>query len=116
MGLPVRITFRDLEPSQAVEASVRRHAEKLLTFERRIVECDVAIEAPHRHRHHGRHYRVRIHIEVPGATLIADRNTDAGQGHEDVYAAVDDAFARAARVLRDHAKARRRHPGARRAE
>jgi ribosomal subunit interface protein len=110
MELPVRITFRDLERSDAIEASVRRHAEKLLTFEARIVACDVAIEAPHRHKHHGRHYRVRVHLAVPGAALIADRNPDAGQAHEDVYAAIDDAFAHAARVLHDHVARRGRHP------
>jgi ribosomal subunit interface protein len=106
MELPVRITFRDLERTDAIEASVRRHAEKLLTFEGKIVECDVAIEAPHRHKQHGRHYRVRVNVAVPGATLTADRNPDPGQAHEDVYAAIDDAFAHAARVLRDHAARR----------
>jgi ribosomal subunit interface protein len=109
MGLPVRITFRDLEHSDAIETSVRRHAEKLLTFEERIVGCDIAIEAPHRHKQHGRHYRVRVNVSVPGATLIADRNPDAAQTHEDLYVAIDDAFARAARVLRDHVAKRGRH-------
>jgi ribosomal subunit interface protein len=106
MGLPLRITYRDLQRSDAIEASVRRHAEKLLTFEPRIVSCDVAIEAPHRHKQRGRHYRVRIDMAVPGAELIADRNPDAGHLHEDVYASIDDAFDRAARVLRDHVRRR----------
>jgi ribosomal subunit interface protein len=115
MGLPVSITFRDLERSDAIEASVRKHAEKLLTFDERIVSCDVAIEAPHRHKHHGRHYRVRVTVTVPGATLVADRNPDAGQAHEDVYAAVDDAFDRATRELRDYVARRGRHSSASRA-
>jgi ribosomal subunit interface protein len=104
MGLPLRITYRDLERSDAIDASVRRHVEKLLTFEARIVACDVAIEAPHRHKQHGRHYRVRVGLAVPGAELVADRNPDAGHSHEDVYASIDDAFDRAARVLRDHVR------------
>jgi ribosome-associated translation inhibitor RaiA len=101
MGLPLRITFRDLDRSDAIEASIRRHAEKLLTYEARIRACDVAVEAPHRHKHHGRHYRVRVSLVVPGAELVADRNPDAARLHEDVYAAVDDAFDHAARLLRD---------------
>jgi ribosomal subunit interface protein len=112
---PVSITFRDLERSEAIEASVRRHAEKLLTFDSRIVSCDVAIEAPHRHKQHGRHYRVRVNLTVPGATLVADRNPDAGQTHEDAYAAIGDAFAHAARVLRDHVAKRAHHASASRA-
>jgi ribosomal subunit interface protein len=106
MVLPVCITFRDVEPSDAIEASVRKHAEKLLTFDARIVACDVAIEAPHRHKQHGRHYRVRVHLTVPGATLVADRNPDDEHAHEDAYAAIADAFAHATRVLRDHAEKR----------
>jgi ribosome-associated translation inhibitor RaiA len=111
MGVPLRITFRDVENSAAIEASARRHAAKLHTFEPRIVRCDVAIEAPHRHKHHGRHYRVRIKIGVPGAELIADRNPDEGQGYEDLYAAIDDTFDHAVRVLRDHSAKTSDHSG-----
>jgi ribosomal subunit interface protein len=106
MGLPLRITYRDFERSDAIEASVRRHTEKLFTFAERIISCDVAIEAPHKHKQRGRHYRVRVSMNIPGAELIADRNPDAGHSHEDVYASIDDAFDRAARVLRDHVSRR----------
>jgi ribosomal subunit interface protein len=112
MEVPLRITFRDVERSDAIEASVRKHAQKLLTFGTRIVMCDVAIESPHRHKNHGRHYRVRIKLAVPGAELVTDRNPDAGQAHEDAYAAIDDAFDHAARVLRDYAAKRSNHFGA----
>jgi ribosomal subunit interface protein len=111
MGLPLRITFRDVERSDAIDASVRKHAEKLLTFDARIVTCDVAIEAPHRHKLHGRHYRVRIDLAVPGAELVADRTPDAARAHEDVYAAIDDAFDHAARLLRDHIATRANRQG-----
>jgi ribosomal subunit interface protein len=106
MTLPLRITFRDLEHSDAIEASVRRHADKLLTFEARIVSCDVAIEAPHRHKLHGRHYRVRIDLAIPGGELVADRSPEPEKTHEDVYAAIDAAFGHAARRLRDRARIR----------
>jgi sigma 54 modulation/S30EA-like ribosomal protein len=67
LAFPLRITFRDVERSNALEARVRRHADKLGRFDERIVACCVAIEAPHRHKHHGRHYRVRVDLAVPGA-------------------------------------------------
>jgi ribosome-associated translation inhibitor RaiA len=101
-GLPLRISFHDVEHSDAVEAAVRRHAEKLFGITSKIVACNVAIEAPHRHKHHGKHYRVRIDLVVPGAELVADRSPDMAHVHENLYAAVDDAFHHAVRLLREH--------------
>src|SRR5579859_1700234 len=103
--LPLRITFRDIPHSEAVESSVRRHAEKLLTFSGRIIACNVAIEAPHRHHRHGNRYRVRIDLAVAGAELVADR-TSAPDAQHDLYAVIDDAFDHAARLLREHAERR----------
>lgn len=107
MAFSPRITFRDVDRTDALEAYVRRRAEKLDTFAADIIGCAVVVEAPHRHKHHGRHYRVRIDLAVPGAELVADRCTDEGHGHDDAYAAIDDAFEHAGRVLRDHAERRR---------
>ena len=103
--LRVRIAFRDLDHSDAVEAAIRRHAEGLRTFDPRIQSCDVAVEAPHRHKHHGRDYRVRIDLVTPGAELVTDRSDRDGHFH-DVYAAIDEAFDRAARQLRDHVESK----------
>ncbi len=102
MTFPLHITFRDVERSDALEARVHRRVDKLGAFDERIVACRVAIEAPHRHKHHGRHYRVRINLAVPGAELVADRCPDDGQRSEDVCAAVDRAFDHVARLLHEH--------------
>jgi ribosome-associated translation inhibitor RaiA len=109
LAFPLRITFRDVERSDALEARVRRHADKLGTFDERIVTCHVAIEAPHRHKHHGRHYRVRIDLTVPGAQLVVDRCPDEGQRAEDVGAAVDRSFNHVARLLHEHLASRAAH-------
>lgn len=103
---PLCITFRNIDPSDAIEAFVRRHADKLLTLHARILVCNVAIEAPHRHKLHGGHYRVRLDLVVPGAELVADRTPDQGRAHEDVYAAIDHAFEHARRLLRDQVATR----------
>ncbi|HZU85363.1 MAG TPA: HPF/RaiA family ribosome-associated protein [Polyangiaceae bacterium] len=107
MPIPVRITYRDLERSDAIDAYVRKRASKLGTFDARIVACRVAVEAPHRHKHHGRHYRVRIELSIPGAEVVVARCPDAGRTHEDPYAAIDDAFSQAGRRLHEHARRRR---------
>jgi ribosomal subunit interface protein len=107
--IPLQITFRDMDHSDAVESYVRKRAGKLAAASRGIVACKVAVEAPHRHKNHGRHFRVRIDLTVPGTELVVDRCPDAGNACADVYAAIDQAFDHVLRRLRDGAK--RRHPG-----
>ena len=72
----------------------------------RLVACHVAIESPHRHKQHGRHYRVRVDLTLPGTALVVDRCPDEGHANEDVYAAIDQAFDHAVRRVRE-AKRRR---------
>ena len=47
MQLPCQITFRDIPPSEAVEAKIRQKVEKLNRFYDRIISCRVIIEVPH---------------------------------------------------------------------
>jgi ribosomal subunit interface protein len=105
---PLQITFRDMDHSDAVEAYVRKRAAKLTAVRRGIVACKVALEAPHRHKNHGRHFRVRIDMTVPGSEVVVDRCPDASAAFADVYAAIDASFDHALRRLRDAAK--RQHP------
>src|SRR5262249_22475975 len=105
---PIQITFRGLGPSGAIEDYVRRRASKLETFHHRITGCKVTVEAPnHLHHKQGRQYRVRIDIVVPKAELVVGRTPDASSAHEDIYAAIDDAFDDAGRVLQDHIQKQR---------
>jgi ribosomal subunit interface protein len=107
MTVQVQITYRDLGRTDAIDAYVRKRANKLATFAPRITACRVAVDAPHRHKQHGRHYRVRIDLAIPGAELVVARCPDIGREHEDPYAAIDDAFAHAGRLLHEHARRRR---------
>ena len=104
MELPLQITFRDLDHSDDIESYVRTRAEKLETVGSRIVKCHVNIEPPHRHKQHGRHYRVRLDLAIPGRELVIDRCPDESRDTEDVYAAIDHAFDHAVRRLREGAK------------
>jgi ribosomal subunit interface protein len=107
MENPVQVTLRGIEHSPAIEAYVQQRASKLETFFDRIIGCHVTVEAPHRHQHHGRPYRVRVDLVVPGAELVVGRAPDEDKSHQDVYAAIDDAFDDAARVLQDHVRKQR---------
>lgn len=104
MQLPVQITFRNMDPSPAVEAHIRERAEALDRLFGRITACRVAVAASGRHQRKGRLYHVRVDLTVPGREIVVSRDPAAHQAHEDVLVAVRDAFDAARRQLEDHAR------------
>jgi len=106
MKLPLQIAFRNMDPSPAVEAAVQERARKLDRFFGRIMACRVTVEAPHRHRRKGKLFRVRIDLTFPGGEIAVNRAGPQDHAHEDVYVAMRDAFAAAARMLEDQARKR----------
>lgn len=102
MPADVRITFRGMETSPAVEAQVRRRIDDLCQISDRISACRVVLEAAHRSHRQGMIYGVGIDLTVPGGPLVIDREAAADHTHEDMYVAVRDAFDAARRRLQDH--------------
>ncbi len=107
MQLPLQVTFRNMEPSEAVERAVREKAAKLERFYERIMGCRVVLEAVTRRHHQGNLYRVRIDLTVPGRELVVSREPGKDHAHEDVYVAIRDAFDAMRRQLEDYARKRR---------
>lgn len=68
--IPTQITFRGLAPNEALESEIRERVSWLEQFYAGIVRCRVLVEVPHRHRHDGRHFHVRIETTVPGGPPI----------------------------------------------
>lgn len=99
MQIPLQITVRDIQHSDAVEANVRQKAGKLEEFSAHIISCRVVVDMPHRHAHQGRQFNVRLDIGVPGSEIVVNRDHN-----EDVYVAVRDAFDAAKRQLEDYAR------------
>lgn len=108
MQLPLQITFRDMDSSDAIEQAIRDRAQKLEEFHDRITSCHVVIETPHRHSHKGRVHHVKIHLTLPGHELTIDREPEQG-AHEDIYVVIRDTFDAAVRQLRDLAKKQANH-------
>ena len=106
-ALPLQITFRDMDPSAAIEARVREKAEKLERFSDHLMSCRVVIEAPHRHHQKGKLYHVRVDLGVVGGEIVVDRAGPQDHAHEDVYVAIRDAFGAAVRQLEDYERKRR---------
>jgi ribosomal subunit interface protein len=100
MQLPLQITFRDMEQSDAIEKAVREKAEKLNQFEQ-IMSCRVVVEMINKH-HKGTLYQVSIDLTVPGTEIVVSRDHGVDHSHEDVYVAIRDAFDAARRQLQDY--------------
>jgi ribosomal subunit interface protein len=104
MRLPLQITFRNVQSSSAVEATIREQAEKLEKFYDRITSCRVVVDAPHRHHNKGKLYQVQIELNVPQNKLVVNHHPSDEPSHENLYNAVRDAFDTAKRQLQAYAK------------
>jgi cold shock CspA family protein/ribosome-associated translation inhibitor RaiA len=107
MHLPLQITFRNMEPSPALEGRARELALRLERFSSHIMSCHVTIEAPHRHQNQGQVYEVRIDLSVPQGELVVSREHSNRHSHEDAYVALRDAFRAVRRQLEDYERQQR---------
>jgi ribosome-associated translation inhibitor RaiA len=95
------VVFRDLKPSTAIEDRIRKHAQKLNRIHHRILSCKTIVEGSHGHHRKGPLYRVHVELNVPGRRLNARSAGRHEHAHDDVYAAIRDAFAAVERQLQD---------------
>ncbi len=124
--IPTQVTFRGLAHDEELEGDVRERVAWLEQFYAGIVGCRVLVEVPHRHRHDGRHFHVRIEVTVPGGPAIVvshepsmhgrlkDREDEAHHKEDEIdsvhrYAgvAIHEAFDAARRRLEDFAREQR---------
>ena len=108
MSADVQIFFRGMDSSPALEFQVRRKVQALRQLSDRMTACHVILESAHRHHRQGRIYHVRVELDVPGGTIVVNREPAEDHAHEDVHVAVRDAFDAARRRLQDHIRCGRR--------
>lgn len=107
MDVPLQITFRGFEHSDAVDADIRDHAAKLEETYDRIVSCRVVVEAEHHRHNQGNLYRCSIDVSVPGKELAVSRAQHDNHAHEDIYVAIRDAFEAMRRKVEEFARRQR---------
>lgn len=107
MKLPLQVTFRHMEASDALEANIREKVSELESLYDQIMSCSVVVEQQHMHKVQGNLFHVRIDLRVPGKELVTSRHPDQHHAHEDPYVAVRDAFKSMGRQLEDFARRRR---------
>jgi ribosome-associated translation inhibitor RaiA len=101
MQTPLKLVFRGMDLSPALESQIRERAARLERLHDRITSCDVAVESPHHHHGKGRQYAVRVQIRIPGSDISINRAGPHDHGHEDPSVALRDAFDAAERMLAD---------------
>ena len=104
MELPLQITFRHMDSSNAVAARIRSRTAELEQFFDRITSCRVVVECQHPRHQQGNLFRVRVDLKVPGREIVVGRDPAAHHAHQDVYVAIRDAFDTTRRLLEDHAR------------
>lgn len=107
MQLPLQVSFRQMDHSEAIESLVRAKAAKLDTFADHIMSCRVVVEPAGKHHEHGNLYEVRIDLTVPGEEIAVTREASQHSEYKDIHEALRDAFDSARRKLEDYVRRRR---------
>lgn len=103
MIIPLHIRFVDIPHSDALEAEIRKRAEKFDEFCKHVMRCDVTVGTAGKHQTQGRMYEVHIDLTVSGTEIVINRV----HRHEDVYVVIRDAFDAATRKLQDFVREQR---------
>jgi ribosome-associated translation inhibitor RaiA len=107
MQQELRIAFRNMDVSEALERRIRTRVSELEQICDRITACDVVVELIHRKPQPGKLFHVRLDLALPGRTIVVKRDPDGQHAHEDAHAAVRDAFNVARQQLADHVRVMR---------
>jgi len=107
MTIPTEVTFRDIEPSDALRALVVERAQRLAHFAPDIIDCHVTIEhAGARHRQ-GNPFNIHARVSLPGKHLDVRGHSKSKAHQEDAYALVGDTFDALRRRIEDYVRVRR---------
>lgn len=102
MKIPLQLTFRNMDHSDAVEADVQGKVDKLEQMFPNIMACRVVVEAHHHHKHQGNLFHTRIDLTIPGHELVISREPGGNHAHEEMHVSIRDAFEAARRQLEKH--------------
>ncbi|MGZ6290208.1 MAG: HPF/RaiA family ribosome-associated protein [Bdellovibrionota bacterium] len=100
----LQIISRDFRLTPALRTYIRKYADKLETFNERILRCEVTISAPHRNKRKGKIYHVSIRVQVPGPDVVVNREAEEDPSHQDLRLAIHDAFRVLDRRLEDQVR------------
>ena len=101
MAIPIQITYRDIDPSDAIEARINERVARLEKFSKRATGLNVTVAAPHHHGHKGQLYQFTLELFMPSGDIVIRQGDTPNRAHEDVYVSMRDAFAALERRIHD---------------
>lgn len=99
---PIQISFRNVDPSEAVKTAIYEKIERLKKFQTRIVGCEVIVSSPHKHSHKSEIFHVEVRLSISGRDIFINREAEKDDAHRDVYIAIRDAFKALERKLEEN--------------
>jgi ribosome-associated translation inhibitor RaiA len=109
MHTPLRVTFQNTRPSEALRRLIVEQVDHLEHFFGRLTACHVVFKLPDGNHRTGGLYEVAVHLKMPGGiTVDVDRTPGLDERFADPAFAVSDTFRRARRRLQDRARVMRR--------
>ncbi len=95
----IEISFRDMDPSDAIEQHIRNKASKLTEKYDDITGIRAVVGLPHNHSQKGKIAHVSLEIGLPGELVAITNDNHDKHEHEDMYVALRDAFDKAQRRI-----------------
>ena len=108
MQIPLELTFRGVEKTEAMERYIRERTQKLEQVCDHIVSCRVTVERPQQHQRAGSPFRVRVDVRIPpGHELVVRRESTEGDIHDSLRQVLREAFDAMRRQVRSLAERQR---------
>lgn len=105
METPLKISFQGGDTSEALSALITEHVDSLEKLYGRMTACQVMVQVPDKLNGP---FAVHVHMALPGGMdLNVDHTPKSDDRFFDPQFAVNDAFRRAKRALKDRAQKRR---------
>ncbi|KFE33892.1 HPF/RaiA family ribosome-associated protein [Thioclava atlantica] len=98
------ISYRNIEPSEAVTTLVKRRISVLERLHDRITGCEVVLDAPQKRKVSGRVFEARLTLHIPGEDFHAERSVAQGSARDDLLLAVNRTFSAAEKHLKRQKK------------
>ncbi len=101
MQIPIEISYRDIEKTDALEQLIRDEATELERICDYITSCRVSVEQPQKSQQQGQPYRVRIVVRVPpGHELVASEEPGMGDIHKQLSTVIRETFSSVTKQLK----------------
>lgn len=107
MTIPTEVTFRDMEPSDALRTAIFDRAQRLERFASDILSCHVTVERDAAHRSQGNPFKIHVRLSMRGRQIDASGSSKSKSRQEDAYATVADMFDVLRRRVEDYVRLRR---------